>query len=100
MEGPVAAQITVTMSALFGIAFLAAFFLQWNRASIEIRCAEKLADEWKKYPRHIALLRWWFITPWIVAVEVWDETKGCRFLVPLGAALCGIAYVVYRMYLA
>lgn len=98
-DGPVAAQIVVVMSALFGVAFLAAFFLQWNQVSIEIRSAEKLAKESKEKPKGLALLRWCFINPWIVAKEIWDETKGSRFLVPLGTLLCGIAYFTYRTYL-
>ncbi len=98
-DGPVAAQIIVTMCALFGVAFLAGFFLQWNRVSIQIRCAEKLAAEWKSRGKSVALLRWWLVTPWIVVVEIWDETRGCRFLVPIGAALCATAYVTYALYL-
>ena len=35
---------------------------------------------------------------WSEYRKVWDETKGDRFLVPLGIALCMVSYFLHRIY--
>ena len=91
------------MSGVFGGAMLVAFFFQFDST---VMMGEKIdeAREGRKSQR-------WFeallsmtgrFSPGLGLGDykkVWEGTKGIRFLVPLGAALCAISYFTYRIWL-
>jgi len=43
---------------------------------------------------------WYFIGGFAADAQIWRETKGIRWLVILGTALCFVSYIIYRVYVA
>jgi hypothetical protein len=81
---------------LIGGAMIFGFIMQWNWGTMELEGLKELKSDWKPGMRIQALLRWYFITPFVVTRRIWKKTKGMRWLVPVGVLLILIGQVVLR----
>jgi hypothetical protein len=101
-EHPVALIVSI-MSGVFGGVFLIAFILPFDDKVMASRRADEAPPE-KKVKSWIDLIlsstgRYQAGSSASEYKSVWQETKGMRFLVPLGLALCFISWLVHRIWL-
>jgi hypothetical protein len=91
------------MSGVFGATFLVAFFAQFNSTIIS-------ADKIDETPANQKTKQWIDIILSMTGRyaapvtfrdyrQVWAGTKGQRFLVPLGVALCAISWAVHHFWI-
>jgi hypothetical protein len=78
----------------FGGAMLFAFAMAFSNLNIAARAAQ-ITKERKK-----GFLWWFFLSGLFADWHIWKETKGIRWLVPVGIALCAISYFIHRFCLA
>ena len=84
-EHPIAA-VACIMSGVFGAIFLLSFVVPFDYNDILLRVAEKNKLQQK--------------TSWSEEYKaVWAETRGMRFLVPLGVVLCLVSLTTYLVWL-
>lgn len=89
---PVAAALSV-LCALFGVAFLAAFFIPFDRKVIAAqRMDDALADGQATGDDDA--------DPFAELRKVWRRTKGHRWLAPVGVALCLASWLVHALFVA
>jgi hypothetical protein len=80
--------------AVFGGGILLAFAMAFSQLNVLGRSIQ-IAKERKKG------FVWWYAASGLVADwQIWRETKGVRWLLPLGAMFCLAAYLIHRVYLA
>jgi hypothetical protein len=96
--------IVCIMSGVFGAVFLVAFFFQFDPNVV----AARKADEEAVGQKPTGLLRTILSVLGSLGAatvtfseyrRVWAESKGTRFLVPLGIALCLTSYFVHQVWL-
>lgn len=73
------------------------FMMQWNSGTMELEGLKELKSDWKSGMRIQALLRWYFVTPFVVARRIWRKTNGMRWLVPVGVLLILVGQIVVRL---
>lgn len=88
--------IPFLLCALLSGCLVAAFLMQWNQYSMVEEQWRGLKNEWKKGTRLQAALRWCFLGSFVAAYRIWKETKGIRFILPLGIMLGAIAWLLYK----
>jgi hypothetical protein len=100
---PIAGIICV-MAGVFGGIFLFAFAMAFDPTVVVARDADAAAPK-EKGRKMLDLV--FTVTNGLGGRaslseyrRVWVETKGTRFLVPLGLALCGLSFILYREFLA
>jgi hypothetical protein len=87
------ASVWCVVLAFSGGAMLFAFFVAFSQLNILARSVTTTRKRQK------GLLWWYLLSDWYALWEIWQETKGMRWLLPLGLMLSGTAYVIYRVYL-
>lgn len=87
--------VPLVLCALLAISLLFAFFGQWNQLSMDEKQYEGVKEEWKKGTRLKTLLRWYFLGDFIAAKRIWTESRGIRFILPLGLFFGVLAWLLY-----
>jgi hypothetical protein len=87
--------IPFVLCSLMAVALLFAFVMQWNQYSMIEKQWTGLKVEWKKGARLKTLLRWYFLGDFIAAKRIWGESKGIRFVLPLGFTFGIVAWLLY-----
>ena len=82
---------------VMGGAMIFGFMMQWNSGTMELEGLKELKSDWKSGMRIQALLRWYFVTPFVVARRIWRKTNGMRWLVPVGVLLILVGQIVVRL---
>lgn len=88
--------IVSIFSGVLGGVMIIAFLWQFERGQIALRIAEKEKRDPSLKTRYIYST---FILPFLERKEIWKESKGMRFLLPVGAVRCGISYLTYSIYI-
>ena len=83
-EHPIASIVCI-MSGVFGAIFIVALLAPFDAKNITARQMDEKPSEEKSNLQEYK--------------SVWNETKGVRFLFPLGLALCLLSYIVHRVWL-
>jgi hypothetical protein len=77
----------------FGGAIVFAFLAAFSQVSILGRSIEIARQRSKGFGW------WYFISGFVAAWQIWKETKGFRWLIPIGGIFCLLSYVIYHVYL-
>jgi hypothetical protein len=88
--------IPFVLCVLMSISLLFAFVMQWNQYSMLEKQWSGLKEEWKKGTRLRTLLRWYFFGDFIAAGRIWKESRGIRFVLPLGLGFGLAAWILYQ----
>ena len=80
---------------LLSVSLLFAFVMQWNQYSMLEKKWSGLKEEWTKGTRLRTLLRWYFFGDVLAAKRIWGESKGIRFILPLGLGFGAISWFLY-----
>lgn len=81
---------------LLGIACVLAFLIQWNRGTVLLYALERYRHERGEMGWVVACLRFLTIGSIIAFAKIWDESRGARWLFPIGLAMIAIGSLLYR----
>ena len=100
-EHPLGAIFCI-MSGVFGGIFLFAFIMAFDPSVVIAREVDETGNPQKRGRILDLILSASNVVggrvSWSEYRKVWADTKGIRFLVPLGIALCLISFVLHRIY--
>jgi|GEM_PF-3129771 len=88
------ALVLCIVCGTFGGAILLAFMAAFSQFSILGRSIQIAREREKDF------LWWYFFSGFVAAWQIWKETKGFRWLLPVGAISCFLSYAIYHVYLA
>ena len=87
--------IPFVLCVLLSVSLLFAFVMQWNSYSMLEKQWSGLREEWKSGTRLRTLLRWYLFGDVLAAKRIWGESKGVRFILPLGLGFGVISWLLY-----
>jgi len=84
------------LSCTLGASLLIAFFMQWHPWVLAERSYQNFKRERKEKGSILSGLKWAFLGDFIEGWKVWKESRGNRFVLPLGIAFSLLAWLLYE----
>ncbi len=84
------------MSCLLGGSLLIAFFMQWHPWILNERSYQNFKKERKEKGSVKSGLKWTLFGDFLEGRKIWKESKGIRFIFPLGLGFSFVAWLLYK----
>ena len=95
IENPLAFCLMI-LSGIIGGSLLFGFFMQFHEAHVEWRSYQMFKEDLKSGNKVTAILKWYFLSNFLVCWTILKESKSFWFVVPLGLTFCGISYALFH----
>lgn len=89
--------VSFVLCVLMAVSLLFAFVMQWNGFAMLEKQWEGLKEDWKRTKSWKVVLRWYFFGDFLAAKRIWADSKGVRFILPLGLGFGVAAFFFHWM---